>query len=71
MNICILHIANSLRKKNLAVVEMNCNSLESIYGCMVGLFDPQGHYYYFSFTATDQFTNFSTSNNLQYTVVIV
>ena len=62
-------------EKSLAVVEMNCDSLENICGCMVVCLTTLLHKgimcVWKSFTATDQSANFSTSNDLQYTVVIV
>ena len=44
MPLLILYSANFSWWKSFAVEEMNYNSLENIYGCMVVLCIAQGHY---------------------------
>ena len=75
-------MANRLRWKGFAIVEMECNSLEKIHSCMVvhvlcgqtllhrGIIAISLEV--FNLAVTDRSTktvNFSTSNDLQYTVI--
>ena len=73
-------MANRLRWKGFAIVEMECNSLEKIHSCMVVLCSQTLLHRgiiaisleEFNLAVTDRFTktvNFSTSNDLQYTVM--
>ena len=52
-----LYIANRLRWKSFTVVEINCNSLENIHGCMVILYGQtllHRLFHWKSFAVTDQ-----------------
>ena len=74
-HLCIPYIANRSRWKSFAVVEINCNSLENIHGCMVILYGQLLHrlFHWKSFAVTNRSaktTKFSTSNDLQYTVLL-
>ena len=73
-------MANRLRWKGFAIVEMECNSLEKIHSCMVVLCGQTLLHRgiiaisleEFNLVVTDRSTktvNFSTSNDLQYTVI--
>ena len=70
----VLYIANCSRWKSFMVAELNCNSLENICGWPFFFYNllSEGNYFTGKVsrlpTNPQKPRNFSTSNNLQYTV---